>query len=43
MTLELDGLLWKPKPGTAVTAEEFTRARSVIQDIHRIAESGTLA
>jgi hypothetical protein len=38
MTLELDGFLWKPKPGTAVTAEEFTRARSVMQDIHRTVE-----
>jgi hypothetical protein len=31
MTLELDWFLWKPKPGTAVTAEQFTRARSVMQ------------
>ncbi len=38
MALELDGFLWKPKPGTAVTAEEFTRARSVMQDIHRTVE-----
>jgi hypothetical protein len=38
MPLELDGFLWKPKPGTAVTAEEFARARAVMQDIHRRAE-----
>lgn len=38
MTLELDGFLWKPKPGTTVTAEEFARARSVMQDIHRTVE-----
>ena len=38
MTLELDGFLWKPKPGTTVTAEEFTRARSVMRDIHRAVE-----
>lgn len=37
MALELDGFLWKPKPGTAVSAEEFTRVRSVMQDIHRTA------
>jgi len=35
MTLELDGFPWKPKPGTTVTAEEFARARSVMQDIHQ--------
>jgi hypothetical protein len=38
MTLELDGFLWKPKPGTTVTAEEFARARSVMRDIHRAVE-----
>ena len=38
MTLELDRFLWKPKPGTVVTAEEFTRALSVMQDIHRAVE-----
>ncbi|TVY99989.1 hypothetical protein EAS64_38535 [Trebonia kvetii] len=38
MTLELDGFLWKPKPGTAVTAEEFIRSRSVMQEIHRAVE-----
>ena len=38
MTLELDGFLWKPKPGTTVTAEEFVRARSVMRDIHRAVE-----
>lgn len=38
MALELDGFLPKPKPGTAVTAEEFTRARSVVRDIHQTVE-----
>jgi hypothetical protein len=38
MTLELDGFLWKPKPGTTVTAEEFAYARTVMQDIHRAVE-----
>jgi hypothetical protein len=38
MPLELDGFLWKPKPGTTVTAEEFVRARSVMRDIHRAVE-----
>ena len=38
MTLELDGFLWKPKPGTTVTAEEFAYARAVMQDIHRAVE-----
>jgi hypothetical protein len=38
MTLELDGFLWKPKPGTTVSAEEFTQARSVMKDIHRTVE-----
>ena len=38
MALELDGFLWKPKLGTAVTAEEFTQARSVMRDIHRSVE-----
>jgi hypothetical protein len=33
--VELDGELWVPVPGAAVTAEEFIAARSLIQEIHR--------
>ena len=33
--IELDGALWEPVPGAAVTAEEFMAARSLIQEIHR--------
>jgi hypothetical protein len=33
--IEVDGLLWKPKPGTTATGEEFRRARSLILEIHR--------
>jgi hypothetical protein len=32
--VELDGLLWKPKPGATASSEEFRRARSVILEIH---------
>ena len=35
VAIELDGELWEPVPGAAVTAEEFMAARSLIQDIHR--------
>jgi hypothetical protein len=35
VTIELDGLLWKPAPGAAVTAEEFLAARSLIGEIHQ--------
>jgi hypothetical protein len=33
--IEVDGLLWKPKPGTTATGEEFRRARSLILEVHR--------
>ena len=33
--VEIDGLLWKPKPGATASSEEFGRARSVILEIHR--------
>jgi hypothetical protein len=36
MTIELDGMLWKPRPGGVASAAEFTRARSLIMEIHRL-------
>jgi hypothetical protein len=35
VSIELDGELWEPVPGVAVTAEELIKARSLIQEIHR--------
>jgi hypothetical protein len=34
VVIELDGLLWEPVPGSAVSAEEFIAARSLIREIH---------
>ena len=34
MAIELDGLLWKPRPGATASAAEFTQARSVIVEVH---------
>ncbi len=36
VTVEVDGKLWKPKPGATASAEEFTRARSLIMEIHEL-------
>src|ERR1700691_5158222 len=36
MTIEVDGMLWKPRPGGVASAAEFTRARSLIMEIHRL-------
>jgi hypothetical protein len=33
--IEVDGLLWKPRPGASSSSEEFRRARSLILEIHR--------
>jgi hypothetical protein len=33
--IEVDGMLWKPKPEATSTGEEFRRARSLILEIHR--------
>ena len=35
VSIELDGELWEPVPGAAVTVSEFIAARSLIQEIHR--------
>jgi hypothetical protein len=35
--IEVDGLLWKPRPGATCSGEEFRRARSLILEIHRYA------
>jgi hypothetical protein len=32
VTIELDGMLWKPVAGAAVTAEEFLAVRSFIRE-----------
>jgi hypothetical protein len=34
MTIGVDAMLWKPKPGATASADEFIRARSLIMDIH---------
>lgn len=36
MTVEVDGKLWKPRPGATASASEFTRARSLIMEIHEL-------
>lgn len=33
MTVEVDGMLWKPLPGATASAAGFTRARSVVMEI----------
>jgi len=33
--IEIDGLLWKPRPGATASGEEFRRARSLILEIRR--------
>lgn len=33
--LEIDGLLWKPRAGTRVSADEFAAARATMIEIHR--------
>jgi hypothetical protein len=38
MTIEVDGMLWKPRPGGVACAAEFTKARSLIREIHRLEE-----
>lgn len=38
MTIEVDGMLWKPQPGSAVSAAEFMKARLLIMEIHRLEE-----
>jgi hypothetical protein len=35
MAIEADGMLWKPSPGAAASAEEFLRARSLITQLHQ--------
>jgi hypothetical protein len=35
VSIELDGELWEPVPGAAVTAQDFIAARSLIQETHR--------
>jgi hypothetical protein len=32
--IEVDGLLWKPKPGATSSGEQFRRARSLLLEIH---------
>lgn len=32
--IELDGMLWKPRDGATVGADEFTRAREVVMHLH---------
>jgi hypothetical protein len=34
MAIELDGFLWKPRPGATASAAEFTEARSLIAEVH---------
>ncbi len=34
MAIELDGLLWKPRPNATASAAEFAQARSLIAEIH---------
>jgi hypothetical protein len=36
VTVEVDGLLWRPAAGATVTAEEFIAARSLIREVHRL-------
>jgi hypothetical protein len=33
--IEVDGLLWKPKSGATSSGEQFSRARSLLLEIHR--------
>jgi hypothetical protein len=33
--IEVDGMLWRPKPGSSVSAEEFRFAREVMMAIHQ--------
>jgi hypothetical protein len=33
MTVEVDGMLWKPRPGATASAVEFTQARSLMMEI----------
>ena len=33
MTVEVDGMLWKPLPGATASAAEFTQARSLVMEI----------
>ncbi|WP_433229201.1 hypothetical protein [Actinomadura formosensis] len=33
--IEIDGMLWKPKPGATATAEEFIAARTLFGEINR--------
>jgi hypothetical protein len=35
MAIEADGMLWKPSPGAAASAEEFLQARSLITQLHQ--------
>jgi hypothetical protein len=34
VVVRVDGVLWEPKPGSVVSAEEFLRARSLVTDVH---------
>jgi hypothetical protein len=34
MAMEIDGLLWKPRPDATASAAEFTEARSLIRQVH---------
>ena len=36
MTIELDGMLWKPEPSATASGEEFAAARSLIVEIHEL-------
>jgi hypothetical protein len=36
MTIEVDGMLWKPRSGATASAAEFTEARSLIMEIHAL-------
>src|SRR6266851_4377997 len=33
MTIEVDGMLWKPLPGATASATEFAHARSLVMEI----------
>src|SRR5260221_11794052 len=37
MTIELDGMLWKPRQSATASGEEFAAARSLIMQIHEAA------
>ncbi len=38
MTIEVDGMLWKRRPGGVASAAEFKQARSLMMEIHQLEE-----